>query len=107
VRPPPQYDPGLQPERTRLAWRRTLLTLAIGVLVALRFLPATLGGWSLGLGLLGWGVLWRLAGLRGRRAYVALVVVPGPLPGGALLLGLTVVAVGVAVFGLLGLIVSR
>lgn len=105
--PPPLYDPGLQPERTRLAWRRTLLTLAIGALVALRFLPARVGGWSVALGLLVWGVLWWLTSLRARRVYLALVVAPGPLPGGALLLGLTVVAVGVAVSGLLGLIVSR
>jgi len=60
----PLYSPGLQPERTRLAWRRTLLTLAVGALVAFRFLPATLGVWSLLIGFLAWGVLWQLASLR-------------------------------------------
>ena len=103
----PLYDPGLQPERTRLAWRRTLLTLAIGTLVALRFLPGTVGVWSLGVGLLTSAVLWWLATLRARHTHVALVVAPGPLPGGALLFGLAIVAVVVAVSGLLGVAVSR
>jgi uncharacterized protein DUF202 len=104
---PPLYDPGLQPERTRLAWRRTLLTLAVGALVALRLLPARLGVWSLGVAFAGfvvWGVLWWLAYLRGRRTHAALVVAPGPLPGGGLLLGLTVVAATLAVFCLVGLV---
>ena len=103
----PLYDPGLQPERTRLAWRRTLLTLAIGSLVALRFLPGTVGGWSLGVGLLTSAVLWWLATLRERQMCIALVVSPGPLPGGALLFGLAIVTMVVAVSGLLGVAVSR
>jgi hypothetical protein len=96
------YDPGLQPERTRLAWRRTLLTLAISTLVALRFLPGTVGGWSLGIGLLTSAVLWWLATLRGRHTHVALVVSPGPLPGGALLFGLALITMVVAVSALFG-----
>jgi uncharacterized membrane protein YidH (DUF202 family) len=63
----PLFDPGLQPERTALAWRRTTLSLILGSLVALRLLPPALGTWSLALGFLGLvlaGYLWRQAGHR-------------------------------------------
>ena len=54
------FDPGLQPERTALAWRRAALSLAIGSLAAGRVLEVVIdGAWlfaavgaALGLGLL-------------------------------------------------------
>ncbi|GAA2751745.1 DUF202 domain-containing protein [Amnibacterium kyonggiense] len=98
-------DPGLQPERTELSWRRTLLALAVGALVSVRVLPPVLGGWTVATGLLGVlaaAVLWLLA--RRRHASVAAVfrgsVAATAMPGGGLLLALTVFT---AVGALLGL----
>jgi putative membrane protein len=62
-------DPGLQPERTELAWRRTLLSLAVGALVSVRLLPPVLGDWTILTGLGGVavaGLLWLLAHRRHR-----------------------------------------
>ena len=48
------FDPGLQPERTELAWRRTSLAVTVGALVALRLPPPILlGSWSISVGLVG------------------------------------------------------
>lgn len=41
------FDPGMQPERTALAWRRTGLSMIVATLVALRTVPPILGVWTL------------------------------------------------------------
>ncbi len=41
------FDPGLQPERTELSWRRTLLALVVVAVVGERLLSPVLGRWAL------------------------------------------------------------
>lgn len=69
------YDPGLQPERTLLAWRRTCLAFAAGSLVAMRFAAETVGLFAVLIGIVGAGlsVAAYLAAMVGyRRANAAL-----------------------------------
>ncbi|GAA1427996.1 hypothetical protein GCM10009616_06590 [Microlunatus lacustris] len=102
------FDPGLQPERTELAWRRTLLALAVGGIFALRLLPGTLGAWSIGAALAGLvltGLLWVLAGRRARTTRSALLH-DHQLPGAGLLLLLAnLITVG-ALLGLLYVLIG-
>ncbi|RFA19063.1 DUF202 domain-containing protein [Subtercola boreus] len=95
------FDPGLQVERTALAWQRTALALIAGSLVGARVLAPTTGWGGIGLGvlgaLLGLFVLAR-SGIRYRHTHGALTTnrrAPGPLPG-ALLMGVLAAAVLVA-----------
>lgn len=105
---PDLYDPGLQPERTELAWRRTALAIAVGSLLSLRVFPLVLPsgaeGWGLVPGVLGVGtaaLLWIAARRRQRRTTAVLTArTRGPLPGGGLPLVLTVFATS---FGLVAL----
>ncbi|MEV8135488.1 DUF202 domain-containing protein [Microbacterium aurantiacum] len=103
----PLFDPGLQPERTALAWRRTALAIGVGSLIALRVLPEALGSlvWLtpavLGLMFAGW--LWWRADRR-YRATARVLAADGDraaLPGGALLAVLLafVVAAGLLALG--------
>ena len=87
----PVFDPGLQLERTSLAWRRTGLALAVGALVALRVLPVVgdspwlflLGG----AGLIVAVALLVLAQRRYRCHYRLLSrTPPGPIGGGAIMM---------------------
>lgn len=99
-------DPGLQPERTALSWRRTLLALAVGSLLSLRVLPPVFGNWSLALGIAGLGtvaVLWLLTVRRSRLAEAVFRdrLPASAMPGGALLLALALLATAGAALGLL------
>ena len=108
---PERFDPGLQPERTELAWRRTSLAVTVGALVALRLLPPILGSWSISVGLVGLSVglvglvmavlIWVLAHRRARHTNQALRHDRGQLPGAGLLLLLAAVTTAGAAFGLL------
>lgn len=82
-------DEGLQPERTELAWRRTVLSVAAVSLASARLLPELYGTalWVLP-GVLGTtlaGVLWRAS----RRRHLRQLGAPGAVPPGAGLLALT------------------
>jgi putative membrane protein len=98
------FDPGLQPERTALAWRRAGLSLAVGSLAAGRLLdPLVHGAWLLA----AVGVASAVALLvRARRRAVLVdraLRVHGTLvagPGAGLIAATTVVAVLVGVVGL-------
>jgi uncharacterized membrane protein YidH (DUF202 family) len=98
------FDPGLQPERTALAWRRTVLALAVGAIVALRLLNPVLGLWSTVIGLTGLvlaATLWVLSTRRARQTTRVLLRGTGLLPGAGLLLLLTLIVTTAAVLGLL------
>lgn len=100
---PELFDPGMQPERTDLAWRRSTLSVIVGALIALRLLPPTLGtgGVVVGLGgLLVAVLLWPLARRRARRTQQALRTAQPVLPGGGLQLVLTTLTAGSAAVGL-------
>ena len=77
------FDPGLQPERTALAWLRTALVITVGSLVGLRVLPHYWGAVGLvlaGAGALSSMALIALAGRRYRSTHRRLTGVSGPVP---------------------------
>lgn len=98
---PATRDPGLQPERTRLAWRRTVLAVTVVALLAARL--AVVRGAPLAVA--GTALLW-LAGLAvGHRRIVTVSRgKAGPAGPAPLLLGSAVV--GLAVLGVLLVIVG-
>ncbi|MEV6815160.1 DUF202 domain-containing protein [Micromonospora sp. NPDC051296] len=92
----PPRDPGLQPERTRLAWRRTALTVTVVAMLTIRL---ALAGGRAGaplavLAILGWAatvaLCWRRATGTG---------VPGT--GGRTLAMVSLCATGFALIGIL------
>lgn len=100
------FDPGLQPERTALAWRRTGLALTVASLVAVRILPQVLGAWAVvpaGLGVTLSVAVLVVAHRRHVRVHRLLVGSDSdrvPLSSGVLPLLVTVVAGGGAVAAL-------
>ena len=106
------FDPGLQPERTELAWRRTALALGAGSLVALRLLPVAFGhpAWAF-LGVAGLAIaaaLW----LAARRRYRAVNDVlcrdgdRGMLPGATMIASLAAVVLALGIVSLAVVIVT-
>lgn len=83
-----QLDAGLQPERTTLAWQRTVLSLTVASAVSLRLLVPPLGVWGVAIGVGGTFAGLGLAVLARRRgARVAAALRTGtPMPDAGLML---------------------
>lgn len=97
------FDPGLQPERTKLAWRRTALGIGVGSLIALRVLPLIVPQpLCFAPGLVGFIfalLIWRRSRTRYLTTIGALAAKGSRrLPGAVLLLHLTIFVLGFGVF---------
>lgn len=103
-------DPGLQPERTRLAWRRTSLALAVATLAIGRITFGTIGAPTLIPALLvGAGVLWVLVTVRRRGRGVTHPDEAGfttMLPDGRVPLAISLIVGVLCVGELLGIVVQ-
>ncbi|MFC0508403.1 DUF202 domain-containing protein [Micromonospora costi] len=93
---PPPRDPGLQPERTRLAWRRTALAVTVVTVLAVRLAVSggPFGALVAGLAVLAWGAVLAICWRRGTGS--------GPAPSGGRSLPLA--ALGGASLALLGVL---
>ncbi|PZM97369.1 MAG: DUF202 domain-containing protein [Actinobacteria bacterium] len=87
-------DNGFQPERTRLSWARTVLSLTAVTALALRITVTrgALGAFFAGLTLLGWAAAVALTRRR-------ISMLPAPLANGRLLALAALIVVGYAVIG--------
>ena len=88
------FDPGLQPERTLLAWRRTCLALAVASAVVVRFAGEAIGVVAAILGIAGVATAaagYVRASVRYRRAHEGLTG-SGELPIDGLALALVTLA---------------
>jgi uncharacterized membrane protein YidH (DUF202 family) len=97
------FDPGLQPERTLLAWRRTALALGVGSAVGARLALPVLGAGAVVLGLLGAVAAvaaYAAASRRYQRAHRALTA-GGGLPTGGAPLALMAATAGALAIGAL------
>jgi uncharacterized membrane protein YidH (DUF202 family) len=104
------FDPGLQPERTLLAWRRTCLALAVGSAVGTRFTAGLLGPTAVVVGLAGLGLsafAYAAASARYRRTHGTLTSDAAVLTTGALpMIAVTVTAFAVGIGALLFVVLA-
>ena len=100
-------DPGLQVERTLLAWRRTTLALTIATLVVARLTVSSVGASALVPALLvGAGLLWEAVILVRRRgvSHAQEPYFDSMLPDGRLPLAVALIAAGLCVGEIAGVL---
>ncbi len=106
------FDPGLQPERTALAWRRTGLAVAVGAIAGTRVLAPALGAGAVVVGMLGLALAALLvlgSTRRARRAEVALLrdgcLASGP--GGRLVAAVCIACTAVGIAALVAVVAGH
>lgn len=100
-------DPGLQPERTALAWRRTAMSVVVGSVGLAKALPMGYHqvGVALAVGGLAWAADLALASHRRHRDATAAPLKP-QCPASAQVLARTAVVAGLAGLGMLCLVLG-